>query len=182
MDEVIPGNWASVLFNSDFICIETQSGYRSGEITDHKGLQIFLKPDATNEAIGLAVLDAMAKSRWVLPAPRPEFDIHPSVEYDLDLFDYKLSALRYAAWVKTMMERFGYKTKRALFKGLEHCLISSQSGVIAITPMRRMGSEGWKGLGPNNAGVLEISAESTPAEIGAALRVAFSRCTNWPAE
>jgi hypothetical protein len=37
--------------------------------------------------------------------------------------------------------------------------------------------EQWEGLGPNDAGAVEIPADSTPAEIGAALRLAFTRCT-----
>lgn len=42
--------------------------------------------------------------------------------------------------------------------------------------MRRSGVEGWEGLGEGREGVVENPAESPPADIGAALRVAFGRC------
>ena len=176
MNEVIRGTWASAIFNGDFICVETWSGYRGGSHADPKGSQIFLKPDASDEAIGLAVLAALVGSRWVLPAPRDGFVDPPGLEYDMDLYDYKLNIERYAAWTKSLMERFGYKTKRALFKNMENCAIDVTSGVMKIIPKRHVKLEAWEGLGPNNAGAVEISADSSPAEIGAALRLAFTRC------
>lgn len=176
MDEVIRGAWADAIFNGDFMCVETWSGYRGGSHADYKGQQIFLKPDASDEAIGLAVRDALAKSRWVLGIPRAGSVYPPDVEFDPDLYDYKLNAERYAAWTKELMERFGYKTKRALFKDMENCAIEAIGGIMKIIPKRHIKLEAWEGLGPNNAGAVEISADSSPAEIGAALRLAFTRC------
>jgi len=46
---------------SRFICIET----KSGGLTDPKGKQHLFPPDAAEEAMGLAVLDALAHSRRI---------------------------------------------------------------------------------------------------------------------
>jgi hypothetical protein len=125
-------------------------------------------------------MDSLAHSRFVLPVRRTEVWQHPDVEYDLDLYDYKKVGERYAAWVKALMERYGYKTKRAMFKNMEHCGVTLSEGVIRIVPMRHVKPEAWEGLGKDDAGRVELPAASSPAEIGAALRLAFSRCTNWP--
>lgn len=177
MNEVVRGWWGSALCNAEFICIETYSGYRSSDSRDYRGKQIFLMTDVSDEVLGLAVMEVLANSRWVLGVPR-EGSVYPvGVEFDADLYDYKQGIERYVQWVKTLMTRYGYKTKRALFKDLQNCGIESKNGLIKITPMRREGAEGWEGLGKGMEGVVEIPATSTPAEIGAALRLAFNRCT-----
>jgi hypothetical protein len=177
MKEVIRGTWAGVIFNGEFICVETRSGYQSGTHTDPKGSQNFLEPNASDEAIGLAVRDALGRSRFVLGVPRADVWIHPDVEFDPELYDYKLNMDRYEAWTKALMVRFGCKTKRALFKDMENCAIEATGELIKIIPKRHVKLEAWEGLGPNNAGAVEIPADSSPAEIGAALRLAFTRCT-----
>jgi len=177
MSEIIRGNWAGAIFNGDFMCVETWSGYRGGSHADYKGKKIFLKPDASDEAIGLAVRDALTKSRWVLGAPREGSTYPAGVEFDSDLYDYQLNIERYAEWTKALLDRYGYKTKRALFKDMENCSIETTGGIMKIIPKRHVKLEQWEGLGPNDAGAVEIPADSTPAEIGAALRLAFTRCT-----
>lgn len=176
MNEVVRGWWAIAYANTDFVCVETCSGYR-GAVTDSKGKQLLMKPDAGNEELGLAVMDAFSKSRWVLGIPREGSVYPPGLEFDADLYDYKKNIERYAQWVKALMTRYNYKTKRALFKDLQNCGIESKNGLIKITPMRRSGAEGWEGLGKGTEGIVEIPATSTPTEIGTALRLAFSRCT-----
>lgn len=177
MNEIIRGNWAEAICNGDFVCVETWAGYRGAHRRDPKGRQNFVTPDASDEDLGVAVLDALAHSRFVLGVPRADVWTHPEVEFDSDLYDYKKSAESYQTWIKSLMERFGFKTKRALFKDMESCAIESIGGVIKIVPKRHVKLEAWEGLGPNNAGAIEIPANSSPTEIGAALRLAFSRCT-----
>ena len=176
MNEVIRGYWENAYLNDDFICVETWSGYRGGHRGDPKGKQNFVAPDASDEALGAAVLDALAHSRWVLGAPRDGFVDPPGLEYDMELYDYKQTAEQYIQWIKNLMERYSYKTKRALFKDLENCRIAVKGGVMKITPMRHTKLEQWEGLGPNDEGSIEIPADSTPVEIGSAVRLAFSRC------
>ena len=177
MNEIIRGRWAGAIFNGEFMCVETWSGYRSGTHADPKGSLIFLERNASDEVIGLAVQDALAQSRWVLGTPRAGSVYPPDVEFDSDLYDHKLAAERYVVWTKALMERLGYKTKRALFKDMENCAIEAIGGVMKIIPKRHVKLEAWEGLGPNHAGAVEIPADSPPAEIGAAVRLAFTRCT-----
>src|SRR5688500_7021684 len=97
MNEMTRRAWACAICNADFICIETFSGYVSGR-RDPKGKQHLLPPDASDEILGLAILDALEHSRFVLGAPRTDVWIHPDVEYDTSLYDYKQGIERYAAW------------------------------------------------------------------------------------
>lgn len=176
MNDVIRGYWAGAKNNGDFICIETNSGYRGGRL-DYKGKQHLLSPDANYEDLGVAVLDALAHSRFVLGAPR-DGSIYPQdVEFDMELYDYKLTAERYAKWLADLMAHYGYKSKRGLFKNMHNCSIESCNGLITISPWHHEKLEAWDGEGIAKEDNVIIPANSTPAEIGAALSLAFSRCT-----
>jgi hypothetical protein len=178
MNEVIKGAWAQAICNSKFICVETYSGYGSGNTRDPKGRQIFLALDASDEVLGKAVLDALALSRcFVLGAPRSDVQLHPEVEFDMDLYDYKLSIERNIAWIKHLMDRYGFKTKRALFKDMKNCGIERVEGVVTFSPSRHETLEGWRRTKEDAFEDVVTPADSPPAEIGAALRLAFSRCT-----
>ena len=113
--------WCVAVANGDFILIETFSGYASS-CRDSKGARHFLDPDARDEAIGMAVLDALEHSRFVLPRD------------DMSLYDYELTKKNYAAWIADLMSRYGYGTKRALFKNMKNCHVRSESGLITICP------------------------------------------------
>lgn len=175
MNQVTRAYWASAFCNGDFICVKTYSGYNGGR-GDPKGKQHLLAPDASDESLGLAVLDAMAHSRFVLGVPRPGSVYPPDLEFDMDLYDYKKVAERYAAWTKALMERYGYRTRRALFKDMKNCSIESRNGVITIGPSNHEKLEAWGREKDDGIEDVVIPADSTPAEIGAALRLAFSRC------
>ena len=174
MDKVIRARWAGVYFNEDFILIETNSGYRMNQV-DYKGKQHLLASDASDEALGIAVLDALAHSRFVLGAPRAGSVYSPDVEFDMDMYDYKQGIERYAKWIADLMAHYGYKTKRVLFKNMHSCNIESCNGIIKITPMHHEKLEMWAGINKDENVI--ILSDSTPAETGAALRLAFSRCT-----
>ena len=103
-EKITKGAWANAKFNGDFILVETFSGYTSS-MRDSKGKQHFLAPDAGDEELGLAVQDALAHSRFVLPAPRTDVWIHPDAVFDMELYDYRQTAARYAAWTKDLMAR-----------------------------------------------------------------------------
>ena len=173
-NEVVRGYWASAYCNGDFFYVETWSGYRGGDRFDAKGAKHHLLPDANDDSLGVAVLDALAHSRWVLGAPR-EGSVYPAdVEFDAEHYDYKLNITRYAAWIEILMQHYGYKTKRALFKDMKKCSIERKSGTLTISPFHHEKLEAWSGTGE----AVVIPDTSTPAEIGAALRLALSRCTD----
>lgn len=172
MSEITRGYWAAVMCNADFICVDTCSGYRGGSHRDPKGVQHLLSPDACDLVLGEAVQDALAHSRWVLPARREGLTFPEGVEFDISVGHFKVN---YPAWVSALMERYGYKTKRALFKGMQSVSIESKNGVLTFTPSHHAKLEAWEGVG-EDANVV-ISAASTPQETGVALRLALSRCT-----
>ena len=174
MSEVTRGYWAEVVCNNDFICVDTFSGYRGGDCRDPKGKQNLLPPDASDVALGEAVLDALAHSRWVLPAPREGSTYPAGVEFDMSMYDYKTN---YSVRVNALMERYGYKTKRALFKGMKRVGIANENGVITMRPSHHYRLEGWEAGDLTEEDYVVIPATSPPEEIGAALRLALSRCT-----
>lgn len=76
-----------------------------------------------------------------------------------------------------LMEKYGYKTKRALFKDMKNCSIHCINDLIIISPTHHEKLESWSGKGINESDNVVISVNESPAEIGAALRLALSRCT-----
>jgi hypothetical protein len=179
MNGIVKGYWAQAVCNSDFFCIETCSGYGEGSSIDYKGSRHLLGHEANDAALGNAVLDSMAQSRFVLGSPRPG-SVYPSdIEFDMDLYDYKKVAQRYEAWKKDLMDRYGYKSQKVLFDGLKNCSIERQNKLVTIRPFYREGAEGWHSLSKHSGDAPDVTlpADSSPEAIGAALRLAFSRCT-----
>ena len=177
MNEIARGYWANAICNSDFICIETYSGYRGGTNRDPKGRQYFLNSDANEEALGLAIRNALSHSRFVLAAPRSDITYSSEVEFDMELYDSKLGVERYVAWTKALMERYNYKTKQALFKDMKCCNIINQSGLLTIRPTHHKALEAWTRTKDDGIEDIIIPSENSLIEIGAGLRTAFSRCT-----
>lgn len=157
------GKNANAVFNGDFFFISTYSGYRMlGR--DPKGAQHYLEPDASDETLGAAVLDALDRSRFL------------SIEEADDFFNLKRSQERYEEWKRSVMARYGYKTKRALFKDMMSCSIQMAGDSIKVSPTDHDRLDGWAGKNAEGTEDVVIPASSSAAEVGTALRVAFSRC------
>lgn len=135
-----------------------------------------MAPDVNNEELGACVQEALARSRFVLSEPRNDVWIHPEATFDRDLYDYDLTNRRYDQWVASVMDRYEYKTKRALFKDMRRCSIESKNGEITIRPSCHEKLEGWSGKGIAESDCVVISVTGSPAEVGAALRLALGRC------
>jgi Protein of unknown function (DUF1436). len=168
--------WANVKLNKEFLCIQTYSGYGSSR-ADHRGVMHILPPDASGQAIGEALLDALSQSRFVLPEPRKDVWIHPEATFDSDLYNLDAMMQRYKDWVAKLMAQYGYKTKRALFKDMKSCTVESKLGTIEMTPSHHEKLEAWSGDGFTEADNVVITADSAPDQVGFALRLALSRCT-----
>jgi CDI immunity protein len=177
MNEVAKGSWAAAYSNGEFVCIKTMSGYGGGTHSDPKGVEHYLDIQSGDEALGSAVSDAMARSRFVLSSPRTGSVYPPGLELDSELYDPKMVVGRYDAWKKSLMQRYGYGTQQALFKCMRHCSIEKQCVRMTISPSHHQSLERWGRTKGDGIEDVVISADSTPAEIGAALRLAFSRCT-----
>ncbi len=149
--------------NGDFICVETYSGYRR-IAGDPQGAMHLLPPDADNEALGTAILDSLARSRFL------------TLEEANVFFSYEAVNKRYTEWVDNLMQRYEYKGKRALFENMKACGIECQNGLITIRPSNHEKLEGWSGDGISKSDHVIIPSDRPAEEIGAALRLALSRC------
>ncbi|MCE5268920.1 MAG: CdiI family contact-dependent growth inhibition immunity protein [Planctomycetaceae bacterium] len=167
MSEIVETAWCEAKSNGDFIVVDTYSGY-AGSVQDPQGMQHLLPPHVDDEELGTAVLDCLAHSRF-LPPDRHRQEL-------LSLFDCNLLSERYSEWVNRLMARYGYKTKRSLFRNMRHCCIERQAGAITIRPSRHEKLEGWSGDGIGEEDYVVLAARSDPAAIGAGLKQAFERC------
>lgn len=153
---------ASIKINEKFICIRSNSGYRSYNADPDVPSWLF-ELDATDEALGQALLDALSKSRQI--------DITEIETF----FDLAKTEHDYNQWIDDMMARYGYKTKRALFKNMENCMVRVYGQQIHIMPMYHVKLDAWDGTGDKSMRV-EISVDAEPKLIGQAIRLALSRC------
>ncbi|NHB61287.1 contact-dependent growth inhibition system immunity protein [Photorhabdus sp. RW14-46] len=157
---------ASAMFNGDFYSVKTYSG--NGLLrADPLGSKHLLQPIVSDQELGKAVLDALSKSR-VIPFDECE-----------DYFDHDASDEQYKNWITEMMKSYGYRSKRRLFKKMLSCSICMLDGEITIQPSSHEKLEGWSGDGISEADYVIIPANSSPEEVGAALRLAFSRCRSY---
>ncbi|EKN6259298.1 contact-dependent growth inhibition system immunity protein [Yersinia enterocolitica] len=154
---------ASCYCNNNLLNINTDSGLGLMRIDPFFSPHL-LPPNADDKRIGEAVLIALSNSRTL------------SLEESTDFFDLEKNQEQYVAWIAMLMEKYGYKTKRALFKDMKNCSIHCINDVITISPTRHEKLEAWSGKGIKESDDVVISVNSSPAEIGAALRLALSRC------
>ena len=152
---------ANALWNGDFFCIETYSGL--GLLgRDYAGAQCLLSAEATDKELGIALLVVLSKSR--------ELTLE---EYGI-FFDYKKRKIEHEKWVMLLKEK--YKTKKALFRIMRTCGVENDEMTIKINPTWHAQLEAWSGTGIKESDKVIIPSNSSEAEIGAALRLAFSRC------
>lgn len=156
------GQNSSIYFNGDFYEVVTLSGYRL-LTRDETSYVKLLFPECSNTELGKALETALEKSRII----DPDND---------DLLNREMVAIRYKRWVADKMDIFNYKTKRALFKKMHLCNIRKINGSITIEPMLHEKIETWSGDGISESDYVVIPDSSSSEEIGAAIRLAFSRC------
>lgn len=175
MQNLVKTAFASAKMNNDFLCLETRSGYRSTKF-DPKGVQHLMDVTVNDAELGKLVLDTLSHSRFVLPEPREGVWIHPEATFDPDLYDREISLANYNKWVDKLIETYSYKNKTALFKNMKNCSIDLTSERLRISPSRHEKLDAWSGDGLTVADDVILPVDSSPEEIGAALRIAFSRC------
>lgn len=157
---------ASAMFNGDFYSVKTYSG--NGLLrADPLGSKHLLQPIVSDQELGTSVLDALSKSRRI------------SLDEYGDYFDHDVSNEQYKNWITEMMESYGYRSKRQLFKKMLSCSICMLDGEITIQPSSHVKLDSWSGDGISETDNVVIPADSSPEEVGAALRLAFSRCRSY---
>src|ERR1700722_14546883 len=98
MDESEQFAWASAYQNQDLIWISTDSG-RGICIYDPQGTETVLGPDVDDNALGAAVKEALAHSRF-LP-----------LEEAREFLDHRRAEQAYGERIKSLIERYGYNNK-----------------------------------------------------------------------
>jgi hypothetical protein len=146
--------------NNEFLLVETMSKYgllcKDFTISD-----FLLLPNVDNKTLGENVLLALSKSRTI------------TKEEYLTFFNLEVTKKQIEEWEKNLMQKFGYKTKRALYRKMNRCWIYLKNGVIEISPSNHEKLKAWSGI--RNADIF-LSLNNSPEEIGAGLRLAFSKC------
>ena len=175
-NNVIRTAWANVKANGKFICIKTYSGYGSCR-ADPRGAVHWLTPSASDEEMGTALLDALSKSRFVLPGPRTDVWVHPDATFDAELYDLKKLGERYENWVESIKVRYGYTARRPIFKDMKSCSVMARLGKITMRPSHHEKLEAWSGEGISEDAYVIVSEDSSPGEIGAGVRLVLDRCS-----
>ncbi|WP_340614131.1 contact-dependent growth inhibition system immunity protein [Xenorhabdus thailandensis] len=156
-----------ISFNEDFYYVRTLSGYRL-LVADHEAGTLYLAKDVSDKDLGFTVRQALSKSRLVNPE-------------DDDFFNRDMANIRYKNWIAEAMKKGGYKTKRALLKKMNRCLVKLLNGKITILPLAHEKLETWGGKGmPDNCDVEIVLPDSiTDEELGKAIKKAFTRCKSF---
>lgn len=152
---------AYVISNGDFISVKTYSDY-GWLVIDHLAPEHVLAPDVSDEDLGRAFLAALSQSR-LLAFDDPDYTNEVAEE-------------RYQVWIKDMMKRYGYKTKRALFRKMNSCGAMIRDGVLTIRPSYHDRIERWTGDFISEDDYVRIPSNSAPEAVGAGVRLALSRC------
>lgn len=163
--EEIRAKWkplASAKNNGDFISVEAYSGYLMA-LADPQATEFLLNPEASDEELGRVTLEALKQSRFLSLEEATELRVNASESYK--------------NWVAKLMAQYGYKTKRALFKTMKNCDIVVHGEIIKIEPTFHEKLEAWDGEGFTEEDYVKVPVDASPEDIGAALRLAFSRCT-----
>ncbi|WP_459204131.1 contact-dependent growth inhibition system immunity protein (plasmid) [Ralstonia pseudosolanacearum] len=155
---------ANAYFNGHFFYICTMSqgvlDYVDPDVAPH-----YLELGANDAELGEALRSALRESRCV------------SVEDFQGLF--KSGAIQSAEQERAVwaMARYGYKTKRAMYKNMKCCWIKFQDEVIEIKPTFHKSMDCYTGLSSGGPEIIHLRDAVSDAELGAALREGFTRCT-----
>lgn len=152
---------ADILRADQFFCIETLSGYRMVQPEDD-GFVVYLPPDANDELLGRALLQALDKSRFIWPPDEPTF------------FKWERYTQCYQNRQKDIMRRYGYKTKREAYESMNWCRAKRSEGKLSIQPHKRDKPEYWSDLPADQTVIVPATTDVVAA--GAALRSALDRC------
>lgn len=160
----IPPPWKpriSAEYNGDFIALVIHSGF--SVVRRNIGIDPpLLDKNVDDESLGKAVLEALSKSKRF-----------SKEEADFLIENWKEL---HASWVKRLMEKYGYRTKTAIFRNMMRCDIYYQKDHTLISPSFHERGESWSGEFLTEKDDIKLPHDSSHAEIGAALRLAFSRC------
>lgn len=126
---------------------------------------VYLNPDTDNELLGKSVRYAMQQSKVV------GFDEFQKI------FHSGVIEKREAEWEAFAMQKYGYKTRRAMYSSYATCVVSSDGEQIEIQPTSRKSMDSFTASKDTGPHALYFSFSITDEEFGIALREAFENCT-----
>ncbi len=148
--------------NGDFISLQAYSGYYS-MMADPAATEYFFVADVLNEVLGAAVLESFKQCRLL--------------SYEEANTLVRQSEQCYVDWIQKTISRYGYNTRRELFMNMKSCVIEHHETELIFLPSHHEELEVWAGHREEDGTYLKIPVNSPAAEIGATLRLTFSRCT-----
>src|SRR5215469_12220314 len=125
--------WADIHRTDRFISAQPASGYRRA-LPEDDGYVVYLPPDASDDALGHALLEALDRSRFIWPEDEPDF------------FEAERYMRCHRDWQKDFMRRYGYKTKRDAYEKMGWCRAKRSEGTISIQPHARDKPDYWRNL------------------------------------
>ncbi|MFE1573088.1 contact-dependent growth inhibition system immunity protein [Comamonas odontotermitis] len=157
--------WANVSFNDVFFEITTISrgmlGYGDPEVEPQ-----YLPLDISDKILGESLRLALSKSKRV------------SLEEFQKLWNSGILEETEKMREKYTMNKYGYKTKKALYKNMNLCDVSVYGDFIEIQPTQQTSLDGYTVTKDMDLTPLKISHTVSDEELGAALRHAFTLCTS----
>ena len=158
-DQVPFTQWADIHRTERFISAEPLSGY-SLVHRDDEGCIFYLSPEASADELGQALLEALGRSRFVLPRADPlQWEKYERHEQN---------------WQKDFMRRYGYKTRREAYQTMDWVRTERSEGKVSFEPHKRGKPGHWISLTADERVVVPATMDAAVA--GAALRLALIRC------
>jgi hypothetical protein len=154
------GKRATAYFNGELFCVQTQSG-RGLVRFDLQGSQLLLTADVADCDLGSATLEALHHSRFLSEREADEFFAPRVIETEHDI------------WINRIMAQHNYRGLEQCFQKMLNCGISFTMGLLTFSPTHHETLVAWS---RKVACDVVIAGNSSAPEVGAALRLVFSRC------
>lgn len=165
--EAAPAKQVEMMFNSELIFISTRIHYRVSVVRRDTGVHSVLPISCSDAELANAVRRSLNESRMI------------DIETERYLLSFPEVGKMYEEWVAQTVEQRGYASRKALFKDMMAVDIDQTPETLTLQPLIHEALEGWglpdKGTRPDPEKVV-VGFDVTDAELGAAIRLAMSRC------
>ncbi|USO01585.1 MAG: CdiI family contact-dependent growth inhibition immunity protein [Alphaproteobacteria bacterium] len=155
---------ADIDVSEKFIIIQTMSSY-GFSVTDPEGVCRTMNTTVSDKEVVNVLMEALQKSRELSAS-----------EYNKIVAEEKNGEAKKE--LESLIKKLGYKEKKEYYKGLRSISVEKDRCELRFIPSHQ---ENLYGYGPTAGGEKDyviIPADSSPEEIGKALRLAISRCTS----
>ena len=167
MNEVKPRLRASAFANERALIVVSEVGHRA-TVMDSSVPPHTLSSNASDDEMGQALGAALGSSRFLSAHEAKLFLNLDRVKKD------------YEAWVSMLLTRYGYASRKDLFKGMLNCAVESVGELIEIRPTVHEKLEAWSGEDIDESLYIHIPSNADASTLGAGLKLAFTRCKGRP--